>query len=183
MIDLRHRIDGTVAWANLPPDVQSAIGAAAIELGAAWVGLDAAFDDDPAATPASRAFEAADSLCSDRLHIAVEEHVDRRVQLEGNTDILREMIERPERKHAKPRIRSRNRARDAVHGSIATTGNERRRSFTHRAFRALLQRLITIERFDSHASPPFGELPFDQFTRVVGPPFPESELRNTTARS
>ena len=77
MIDLRHRIDGTVAWANLPPDVQSAIGAAAIELVAAWAGLDAAFDDDPAATSASRAFEAADSLCSDRLHIAVEEHVRR----------------------------------------------------------------------------------------------------------
>lgn len=77
MIDLRHRIDGTVAWANLPPAVQSAIGAAAIELVAAWVGLDAAIDDDPGTTPASRAFEAADSLCSDRLHIAVEEHVRR----------------------------------------------------------------------------------------------------------
>jgi hypothetical protein len=39
----------------LPPDVQSAIGAAAIGLVAAWVGLDGAMDDDPAATPASRA--------------------------------------------------------------------------------------------------------------------------------
>ena len=75
MIDLRHRLAGTVAWANLPPDVQSVIGALALELLGAWIGLDAATDDDPAATPASRAFEAADSLCSDRLLGAVTENV------------------------------------------------------------------------------------------------------------
>ena len=37
-----------------------------IELIGAWIGLDTAIDDDPGATPASRAFEAADDLCSDR---------------------------------------------------------------------------------------------------------------------
>ena len=46
-----------------------------MELIAVWVGLDAATDDDSAATPASRAFEAADTLCSDRLLAAVTEHV------------------------------------------------------------------------------------------------------------
>ncbi|MGE0148008.1 MAG: hypothetical protein AB7R87_11575 [Parvibaculaceae bacterium] len=75
MIDLRYRIDGTAEWANLSPGVQSTIGAAAIDLVAAWVGLDAACDDEPGTTPASRAFEAADILCSDRLLEAVTESV------------------------------------------------------------------------------------------------------------
>ena len=67
MIDLPDPLDGAVTWANLSPDVQSAIDAAALDLIAAWVGLDAATDDDLGTTPASRAFEAVDSLCSDRL--------------------------------------------------------------------------------------------------------------------
>ena len=52
-----------------------AIGALVIELIGAWIGLDAAIDDDPGTTPASRAFEAADSLCSDRQLEAVTESV------------------------------------------------------------------------------------------------------------
>jgi len=71
MIDLRHRIDGAAEWAKLLPDVQSAIGACALDLVAAWVGFDAAVDNEPGATPANRAFEAADILCSDRLLAAV----------------------------------------------------------------------------------------------------------------
>ena len=70
------RIDGAAEWAKLSPDVQSTIGAAAIELMAAWVGLDAVVgtDDEPA-TPATRAFEAADAHCSDQLLEAVSEAV------------------------------------------------------------------------------------------------------------
>lgn len=70
------RIDGAAEWAKLPPDVQARIGASAIELIAAWVGVDAALDtDDEPATAATRAFEAADAHCSDQLLEAVSEAV------------------------------------------------------------------------------------------------------------
>ena len=70
------RIDGTAEWAKLPPDVQTRIGAAAIELIAAWFGADATADDALARrTAETRAFEAAEALCSDRLLEAVTENV------------------------------------------------------------------------------------------------------------
>lgn len=73
------RIDGAAEWAKLPPDVQATIGASAIELIAAWVGVDAAADDADdvhgSVTPAIRAFEAADAHCSDQLLEAVSEAV------------------------------------------------------------------------------------------------------------
>ena len=69
-------IDGATEWAKLPPDVQARIGAGAIELIATWVGLDATADDvHGSVTPATRAFEAAEALCSDRLLEAVTENV------------------------------------------------------------------------------------------------------------
>lgn len=70
------RIDGTIEWAKLPPDVQTRIGAAAIELIAAWFHVDATADDALVRrTAETRAFEAAEALCSDRLLETVTENV------------------------------------------------------------------------------------------------------------
>ena len=70
------RIDVTAEWTKLPPDVQTRIGAAAIELIAAWFHVDATADDALVRrTAETRAFEAAEALCSDRLLEAVTENV------------------------------------------------------------------------------------------------------------
>lgn len=73
--DTLTRIDGTTEWAKLPADTQAAIGAAAIEIAAAWVGLNAESLDDSRATSVTRAFEAADRHCYDLLVELVAEAV------------------------------------------------------------------------------------------------------------
>lgn len=69
------RLDGSAEWARLPPDTQAAIGAAAIELVAAWVGLDSCNRLSDRPTPTSRAFAAADRHGYDRLLELVAEAV------------------------------------------------------------------------------------------------------------
>lgn len=69
------RINGLAEWTRLDAGRQTAIGMAAIELVAAWEGLDAQPMDDPRATPESRAFEAAEQRCADALSAAVKDAV------------------------------------------------------------------------------------------------------------
>lgn len=70
------RIDGVIEWAKLSPDVQQRIGAAAKDLIACWVGVDGApGNGGEPANAETRAFEAADTFCSDQLLEAVTEHV------------------------------------------------------------------------------------------------------------
>ena len=58
-------------------------------------------------------------------HHAPAAHVrDSRLDLERNAEILREVIERAERKHAEWHARPQHRARDRIHGSVATAGDD-----------------------------------------------------------
>ena len=70
------RLDGSTEWNKLPPDTQAAIGAAAIELVAAWIGLDHDHvTNDCLATPTTRAFADADRYGYDLLVELVAEAV------------------------------------------------------------------------------------------------------------
>ena len=56
------RFDGAVAWSQLEPEVQAAIGAAALELAIARYGLDVSYD-----TREERVFEAAEAAAGSAL--------------------------------------------------------------------------------------------------------------------
>lgn len=92
------RIDGTEAWHRLTAGQQASIGAAAIEMVAAWIGIDAHANDDEKATPLSRAFESADIHCPSALQDTVTTAVPA-LDDDGETDrplpsILGEVCER-----------------------------------------------------------------------------------------
>lgn len=71
-----NRLDGTAEWEQLPSSMQTRIGATAIELVAAWVGLDAACSNDrESIAVVVRAFTAANVCCSDHLLKLVSEAV------------------------------------------------------------------------------------------------------------
>ncbi|MFZ1430409.1 MAG: hypothetical protein WAS21_26990 [Geminicoccaceae bacterium] len=71
-----NRLDGFAEWEQLTPSVQARIGATAIELVAAWVGLNAAFSNDrKAIAVVVRAFTTANACCSDQLLKMVSEAV------------------------------------------------------------------------------------------------------------
>lgn len=92
------RIDGREAWTGLSAEQQAAIGAAAIEMVATWVGIDAHALEDETPGPLARAFEAADCRCSDALQEAVTAALPS-LEDDGDTDrplpsILGEVCER-----------------------------------------------------------------------------------------
>ena len=78
------RISGAEAWHELSRDERERIGSAAIELVAAWVGTDWAFDaPEEDMARAARPYERAESLLSDRLQQAVTDVIP---ELDSSTD-------------------------------------------------------------------------------------------------
>lgn len=75
------RFDGAAAWAELPPEVQAAIGATALEVQVADLAGEVAFDPAaPADETARRWTEAGFVAASTRLHALIRQHMPKIVE-------------------------------------------------------------------------------------------------------